>query len=75
MTEPEPPAQPQPEIFEVVINHEDQYAIWPANKDVPPKWRTVGVRGSKDECLAYIRRVWTDMRPASVKRRDRPPSQ
>lgn len=75
MTTPEPPAQSAHEVFEVVINHEEQYAIWPADKDVPVKWRTVGVRGSRDECLAHVRRVWTDMRPLSVKRRDRPESQ
>ncbi|MEO8716103.1 MAG: MbtH family NRPS accessory protein [Acetobacteraceae bacterium] len=72
MTQPEPPPQ---EIFEVVINHEHQYAIWPADKAIPAKWRTVGVRGSKQECLDHVRLVWTDMRPLNVKSRDRPETQ
>lgn len=56
--------------FVVLINHEEQYAIWPANKPVPEKWRAVGIAGPKQECLAYIRQVWTDMRPLRVRMRD-----
>jgi MbtH protein len=56
--------------FVVLINHEEQYALWPVNKPVPEKWRPAGVSGSKEECLAYVRRVWTDMRPLSIRQRD-----
>jgi MbtH protein len=56
-------------IYRVVINDEEQYSIWPLRRDLPPGWRDVGTQGSKAECLAYIDRVWTDMRPASVRRR------
>lgn len=65
VTDPEPPV----ELFEVVINHEEQYSIWPVGKEIPAKWRTIGVRGSKEECLAHIKAVWTDMRPLSVRAR------
>lgn len=54
--------------FVVVINDEEQYSIWPESRDVPHGWRTVGVRGDKAECLAHIERVWTDIRPLSVRR-------
>lgn len=57
------------DMFVVVVNHEEQYAIWPANKSIPEKWREVGIKADKEQCLAYIRRVWVDMRPLSVRRR------
>lgn len=52
----------------VVINHEEQYSIWPDFKEIPAGWRTVGKSGNKDECLAYINEVWTDMRPLSLRK-------
>jgi MbtH protein len=55
-------------IYEVVINHEEQYSIWPLEQQVPLGWSKVGIQGTKDECLDYIERVWTDMRPLSVRR-------
>lgn len=53
--------------YRVVVNDEEQYSIWLAHKDVPAGWRDVGTSGDKDECLAYIQEVWTDMRPKSVR--------
>ena len=53
----------------VVINDEEQYSIWPADRDVPAGWRREGRIGSEAECLAYIDEVWTDMRPLSVRKR------
>lgn len=53
--------------FRVVVNHEEQYSIWPDHKDVPEGWVAVGPDGSKDTCLDYIERVWTDMRPRSLR--------
>lgn len=55
-------------IFEVVINHEEQYSIWPTYREIPNGWRAVGKSGKKQECLDHIDRVWTDMRPASLRR-------
>lgn len=53
--------------FNVVVNQEEQYSIWPDYKPLPDGWRLAGKQGSKDECLAYIERVWTDMRPLSLR--------
>jgi MbtH protein len=55
------------EIYEVVVNDEEQYSIWRTELDVPAGWRPVGVRGAKDQCLSYIDETWTDMRPRSVR--------
>ena len=55
-------------VFKVVINHEEQDAIWPAKRKAPDGWREVGKQGSKTECLAYIEEVWTDMRPLSLRK-------
>ena len=56
-------------IYKVVVNHEEQYSIWPDDRDNPLGWRDVGMRGTKRECLAYIGEVWMDMRPLSVRKR------
>ena len=55
-------------IFNVVVNHEEQYSIWPDYKEIPNGWRAVGTTGNKKECLAYIDEVWTDMRPLSLRK-------
>jgi MbtH protein len=55
--------------YKVVLNHEEQYSIWPADRENAPGWRDAGQRGTKAECLAYIEKVWTDMRPLSLRRR------
>ncbi|XRQ05555.1 MbtH family protein [Actinomadura welshii] len=54
--------------FTVVINHEEQYSIWPQAMPVPPGWTEVGFQGAKQECLARIEELWTDMRPLSLRR-------
>ena len=54
-------------VFQVVVNHEEQYSIWPDYKALPGGWRAVDKQGSKEECLAYIESVWTDMRPLSLR--------
>lgn len=51
----------------VVINDEEQYSIWPADREPPAGWHIAGNARSRDECLAYIEQVWTDMRPKSVR--------
>lgn len=53
--------------YKVVINHEDQYSIWPAERPNPSGWRDGGKTGQKKDCLAYIQEVWTDMRPRSLR--------
>ncbi len=57
-----------PAIYHVVVNHEEQYSIWPENKEIPKGWKTVGKTGKKDFCLEYIEQVWTDMRPLSLRK-------
>lgn len=54
-------------IYQVVVNHEEQYSIWPSGRANPVGWRDAGKTGPKAECLAYIKEVWTDMRPLSLR--------
>ena len=55
-------------IYKVVVNHEEQYSIWPAGRNNPLGWADAGKSGSKAECLAYIQTVWTDLRPLSLRK-------
>ena len=54
--------------YRVVVNHEEQYSIWPDWKEIPRGWRDAGCVGNKEKCLAHIKEVWTDMRPLSLRR-------
>ena len=56
-------------IYKVVVNHEEQYSIWPANRENALGWSDAGKTGTKPECLAYIKEVWTDMRPLSLRKK------
>lgn len=56
-------------IYKVVVNHEDQYSIWPADRDNALGWSDAGKSGPKAECLEYIKEVWTDMRPLSLRKK------
>jgi len=55
-------------LFQVVVNHEEQYSVWPADRDLPLGWNSIGKEGSKDECLDKIAEIWTDMRPLSLRK-------
>jgi MbtH protein len=55
-------------IYKVVVNPQEQYSIWPANRKNPYGWDDTGKSGEKYECLAYIKDVWTDMRPLSLRK-------
>jgi uncharacterized protein YbdZ (MbtH family) len=55
--------------YKVVANHEEQYSIWPDYKELPRGWNHTGKTGTKAECLAYIKEVWTDMRPLSLRQK------
>ena len=55
-------------VYTGVINHEEQYSIWPADRNLPPGWQAVG-KSDQPECLSYIKEVWTDMRPLSLRKR------
>lgn len=54
-------------IYKVVVNHEEQYSIYPVERPNPLGWNDAGKSGSKSECLDYIKEVWTDMRPLSLR--------
>jgi MbtH protein len=56
-------------IYKVVVNHEEQYSIYPVDRDNPLGWNSTGKTGTKAECLQYIEEVWTDMRPLSLRLR------
>lgn len=58
----------------VVSNAEEQYSIWPTGKAVPAGWHAVGFEGDKEACLTHVEEVWTDMRPASLRRRAQDPA-
>jgi len=62
-------AQDNAICYKVVVNHEEQYSIWPENREIPKGWTDVGTSGPKKECLEYIEKVWTDMRPLSLRKR------
>jgi MbtH protein len=55
-------------VFKVVVNDEGQYSIWPSDRDNPAGWSDAGRVGPREECLAYIEDVWTDMRPLSLRK-------
>lgn len=55
--------------YVVVVNHEEQYSIWFAERPLPLGWRSCETTGTKQECLNHIKEVWTDMRPLSVRQR------
>jgi MbtH protein len=55
-------------IYKVVVNHEEQYSIWPSHRENPLGWQDAGKTGSKSECLEYIQEVWVDMRPLSLRK-------
>jgi MbtH protein len=55
-------------LYKVVVNHEEQYSLWPAERENAPGWTDAGKQGTRTECLAYVKEVWTDMRPLSLRK-------
>jgi len=55
-------------IFQVVVNHEEQYSIWPQDREIPLGWKAEGTQGHKQACLDHIEKIWTDMRPLSLRK-------
>jgi MbtH protein len=64
-----PSDSPKEPIYLAVVNHEEQYSIWQADRPLPAGWSETGKKGTKAECLEYINEVWTDMRPLSLRKR------
>lgn len=63
---------PEKTVFKVVVNQEEQYSIWPSTLAIPKGWQETGKEGDKEYCLAYIKEVWTDMRPLSLRNKMSP---
>jgi MbtH protein len=63
----EQPGGALPHPQKVVVNAEGQYSLWFADRENPPGWSDAGKSGTKEECLAYVEQVWTDMRPVSLR--------
>ena len=61
--------QNETRAYRVVVNDEDQYSIWLADRTMPAGWNPEGFVGSREQCLAHIDEVWTDMRPRSLRER------
>jgi MbtH protein len=62
------PDLPDDATYKIVLNDEEQYSIWPADRENPLGWRDVNKSGTKAECLAQIKELWTDMRPLSLRK-------
>ncbi len=58
----------QDTVFGVVVNHDEQYSIWPTDREPPQGWHWEGKKGTQQECIAHIDAVWTDMRPLSLRK-------
>lgn len=56
------------EMYFVLVNHEEQYSLWPSYKPIPLGWKAVGKEQTKEEAIAYVEQVWTDMRPLSLRK-------
>lgn len=56
-------------MYAVVINGEERYSIWRADREPPNGWTRTGFTGTREACLAHIDEVWTDMRPKSLRER------
>jgi MbtH protein len=53
--------------YRVVVNNEEQYSIWPTDRDIPDGWSAEGTTGTEEECVEHIEEVWVDMRPRSLR--------
>jgi uncharacterized protein YbdZ (MbtH family) len=60
------PFEDQDGAFLVLVNSEGQHSLWPAAVAVPEGWSTVYGEGGREDCLEYVKRNWTDMRPTSL---------
>jgi MbtH protein len=63
------PFESDDQEYIVLTNDEGQFSLWPSFRETPDGWTIVGPRGQRSECLSWIDRMWTDMRPLSLIRR------
>jgi MbtH protein len=62
------PFEDEDATYHTLINAEGQYSLWPAFADVPDGWTVAHSADSRQACLEFIEREWTDMRPKSLVR-------
>ncbi|MFE2050907.1 MbtH family protein [Streptomyces sp. NPDC059459] len=62
-----PTPRPAEDRYTVVVNDEEQYSVWPADRALPAGWRTTGAQGTRAECLDHVEQVWTDLTPRSAR--------
>lgn len=53
--------------YRVVVNDEEQYSIWPADRAVPAGWRAVGEPADRTAALDRVAELWSDLRPRSAR--------
>ncbi|MFE2752600.1 MbtH family protein [Actinosynnema sp. NPDC059335] len=52
--------------YRVLVNDEGQHSLWPDFAEVPAGWTVAHDSDTREACLAYVERHWTDMRPRSL---------
>lgn len=57
------------DMYKVIVNEEEQYSLWPTFLPIPEGWGDAGKSGTKEECLTFIKEVWTDITPLSLRLR------
>ena len=53
-------------VYLVLVNDENQHSLWPEFAEVPAGWQVAHGPESRQSCLDYVERTWTDMRPKSL---------
>jgi MbtH protein len=53
--------------YRLVMNGEEQYAVWPVADELPEGWVWAGETAAGSDSAAALAPLWTDMRPASLR--------
>jgi len=54
--------------YQVLVNDEGQYSLWPTFIDVPSGWTVAHPADNRQACLDFVNENWKDMRPRSLVR-------
>lgn len=60
------PFEDEDRPYLVLVNHENQHSLWPADIAVPAGWTVTHGPESRVECLNHVETTWTDIRPVSA---------
>lgn len=60
------PFEDEDGVYLALINDEGQYSLWPSFADVPAGWTVAHGEDTRQACLDFIEKNWTDMRPNSL---------